>query len=247
MSARRDFPCGLPILSPVHVFGSYGWDGGDAVTMKGKCFLASFSDAEVLWVLKPGVTLYSSPGSPIQSVPDLFSQPSEVQATYDAFKGMMDAANPDDGKKVVDARNAQRQIFNETMGNFLDLVALGARKDPSLPAKFSMSFVEQGKSRPASKTAQLLAVPLLLLQAIDKEPGTVRCKVRGGVKKGIEIQNTYDDPSNEANWNHLESFVSGTFAMMGLFSGRRTYVRGRYLFGQGQKGPWSEMVSVMVP
>ena len=216
------------------------------MTMKGKYYLASLSDAEALSVVKPGVTLYNSPGSPIQAVPEQFSQPSEVLAAYDAFKGMSDAASPGDGKQVVNERNAQRQVFNETMGNFMDFVTLAARKDPSLPAKFSMAF-GQGKSKPVSKTAQLLAVPQLLLQAIDKEPGTVRCKVRGGVKKGIEINNAYEDPSNESNWSHLDTYVNGAFAMTGLSSGRRAFIRGRYIFSQGKKGPWSEMASIMVP
>ena len=214
---------------------------------KGRSIIASLSDAEVLAALKPGVTLYNSSGSPIQSVPDQFSQPSEVQAAYDVFNGLNSAASPSDGKQVVNERYAQRQIFNEKMGNFVDFVMLGSRKDPSLVAKFGFSFLGQGKAKPISKLAQLLAVPLLILQAIDKDPGSVRCRVRGGVKKGIEIHNAYDDPSNESNWSRFDSYVNGAFTMTGLSSGRRTYIRGRYIFSQGKKGPWSEMVSIMVP
>ena len=214
---------------------------------KSKYFLAALNDAEALALMKPGVELYNSPGSPIQSVPEHFSQPSEVQAAYDAFKSISDAARPGDSKQVVYEKNAQRQIFNEKMGNFVDLVTLASRKDSSLPAKFNMNFHAHGKSKPASKMDQLLAMPMLILQAVDKAPGTVRCKVRGGVKKGIEIHNTYGDPSSESNWGHFDSYVNSAFSMSGLSSGRRTYIRGRYIFNEGKKGPWSEMVSIMVP
>ena len=217
------------------------------MTMKGKYFLGSLTDTEALSLVKPAVMLYNSPGAPIQSVPEQFSQPPEVLAAYDTFKGMCDAASPGDSKQVVNERNAQRQVFNETMGNFVDFVTLASRKDPSLPAKFGLAFVGQGKSKTVSKMAQLLAIPLLILQAIDKEHGTVWCRVRGGVKKGIEIQYAYDDPSNESNWSHLDSYVNGFFGMTGLFSGRRAFIRGRYIFNEGKKGPWSEMVSIMVP
>jgi hypothetical protein len=212
-----------------------------------KGIVAAFSDSEALAALKPGVALYNSPDSPIQSIPEQFSQPSEVQAAYDAFKSVNDAATPNDGKQAVRERNAQRQVFNEKMGNFIDFVALAARKDPSMLAKFGFTFLGQGKSKQATKMAQLLAYPLLILQAIDKDPGTVYCKVRGGAKKGIEIHTAYDDPSNESNWNRFDSYVNVTFTMTGLPSGRRAYIRGRYIFSQGKKGPWSEMVSIMVP
>lgn len=217
------------------------------MTMRGKNFLASLGDAEALSVVKPAVTLFNSPGSPIQSVPGQFSQPAEVQATFDAFKVVSDAASPADGKQVVNERNVQRQVFNEDMGNFLDFITLASRKDPSLPGKFGIPLLGQVKAKSASKTSQLLAVPFLQLQTIDKEPGTVRCRVRGGVKRGIEIHNAYSDPSNESSWSHLDSYVNGAFAMTGLSSGRRTFVRGRYIFPKGNKGPWSEMVSIMVP
>ena len=217
------------------------------MSTKIKGILASLSDTEALAALKPGVTLYSSPESPIQAVPEQFCQPLEVQTAYDVFKGIADAASPDDGKQTVREKNEQRQIFNEKMGNFVDLVAMAARKDSNLLTRFGLASLGQGTTKPVSRAAQLLAIPLLILQAIDKDPGSVRCRVRGGVKKGIEIYNAYEDPSNESNWSRFDSYVNGAFTMSGLTSGRRTYIRGRYILSQGKKGPWSELVSIMVP
>ena len=216
-------------------------------TTKGKDLLAPLSHTEALALLKPGVALFNSPGSPISPVPEQYSQPSEVQAEYDVFKGMNEAAYPGESKQIANQRTAQRLVFNETMGTFVDFVALGARKDPSLLAKFGIAFPEPVKSKPVSKMVQLLSLPVITLRAVDKDPGTVWCKVHGGAKKGAEIYNAYDDPSNESNWSRYDSFVNGSFAITGLVSGRRIYIRGRYLLPQGKRGPWSEMVSIMVP
>jgi len=217
------------------------------VTTMGKKLLASLTDAERLAVMKPTVTLLNSEECPIGAIPPQFVQPPEALAAWDTFKTVTEAAHPSDSKLIVIQRNEQRKAFDQTMGDMIDFILLASRRDPSLTVKFGLDSLGQTKSTSSHKMAQLLAIPLLILQAIDKEPGIVHCRVRGGVRGGIEIFIAYDDPTNEANWQRFDSFFNGGFVLPGLTSGRRAYMRGRYVFSQGKKGPWSEMVSIMVP
>jgi hypothetical protein len=214
---------------------------------KGSKRVAALSGAEFVAFLRPMITLYKSPKNPFKSVPVQFRQPAEAVAAYDGFKALHEVAHPSDSKQTVDALNAQRQVANEVLGDVVDMIELAARKDPGLPALFGIDSLGQTKAKTVNKMAVLLAAPLLLLQALDKELGSVHCKVRGGVSKGIEIFLTYDDPSNEANWHLLETFVNGAFVIPGLISGRRAFLRGRYIYSKGKKGPWSAIVNIMVP
>jgi hypothetical protein len=213
------------------------------VAGKSKNLLAPLSDSEALAVMKGGVLLYNSPQCPIKGIAEQFEQPSEVQQTYDTLKALSEAAHPNESKQDANERAEQRKVFNERMGNFIDTVLLASRKAPGLLSTFNLDGLFQDRTKQVGKTL----IPHLILQVMDKELGMVRCRVRGGVKKGIEIQHAYDDPSNEANWLHLDSYVNANFSMPGLTSGRRTYMRGRYIFSKGRKSPWSEIASIMVP
>jgi hypothetical protein len=213
---------------------------------KGKKLLAPLSDADALAVMKLGVSLYSSPDSPLKSLPEQFVQPPDTQKAYDAFKAIFEAAHPNESRQDAFQRAAQRKSYNETMGDFIDLVEVGSKRAPNLLSVYCFDVLLQGKPKAAGKAAQIL-VPSLTLRAEDKKQGVVGCKVHGGVKKGLEVQYAYEDPTNEANWQHNDAYVNANFIMGGLTSGRRAYVRGRYIYSKGVKGPWSEMVSIMVP
>ncbi|MCM0084234.1 hypothetical protein L4X63_21865 [Geomonas sp. Red32] len=213
---------------------------------QGKSLLAPLADADALSLMRPAVAVYNSPDSPFSVIPAQFHQPAEVQTAYDVFKAKYEAAHPNEPPQTTQDRKAQRKEFNETMGCFLDLVELASRKDPSLPARFSLHTLSSLKTKPSSKLSETSS-PSLQLQAVDKILNTVQCKVPGGAKKGIEVHLTYDDPSNESNWQRFDSFFHAKFQMAGLISGKRAYLRGRYVLAKGKKGPWSEMVSIMVP
>ena len=208
--------------------------------------VASLTDTEALALFKQPLALFGSPECPITQLPQQFCQPAEALAAYDAFKAKSDAALPGDSKQVVSDRAAQRKLFNGTMGDLVDTIELAARKDPTLPVKFGIDALGQGKGKTASKMAALL-VPVLALKAFDREQGAAQCKVHGGARKPTEVSVAYDDPTNEANWQHFDSFFTSAFWLRGLTSGRRAYLRGRYIFGQDKKGSWSEMASIMVP
>jgi hypothetical protein len=209
--------------------------------------MASLTDSEGLAVGRQMVTVYSSTECPLTPLPEPFIQPAEAVAAYDTYKKIADAAHPSDSTQVVKQRAAQRKLFDAVMGSLVDLIELGARKDSSLPAKFGIDALAKHKAKSVNKMGVLLAIPLLVLKTFDKERGSAHCKVQGGARKAIEIYFTYDDPSNEANWQHFDSFVNATFWMRGLTSGHRAYVRARFIFAQGKKGPWSEITSIMVP
>ena len=66
------------------------------------------------------------------------------------------------------------------------------------------------------------------------------------MRKAVQIFHAYDDPTVEGNWALFDAFVTGTFTMNGLISGRRAYIKGRYLWPDEKSG-WSDMVSIMVP
>ncbi|HJV65767.1 MAG TPA: hypothetical protein VJ550_08540 [Geomonas sp.] len=207
--------------------------------------IAALSDAEALSAFKPAVDLFGAPGCPLTPIPEAFIQPPEVQTAFGALRSGLDAAHPSDSKLVLDERKAKRKTFNEAMERFVDLVQVGSQKQPDLLVRFSLDFLFRMKSTSGTKVAQY-RVPNLILQVNDKQPSVVQGKVRG-VKKAVEIFHAYDDPTNEANWKHFDSYASGTFTMTGLPSGRRTYVRARFIIGKDKKSPWSDMVSIMVP
>jgi hypothetical protein len=218
--------------------------GGSIVTTSGKSLITGLSDGEALAGLRPGVTLFTSTASPITPVPAQFVQPSEVQEVYDGLKSVVDVAYPND-KQSLDEKRAKRKDFNETMGSFVDLVVLAARKQPDLIAKFELDFLFRARPSSGIKTMQY-RIPSISLQVNDKQPQVIQGRVRG-VKKAVEVFHAYDDPTNEGNWTHFDSYASATFTMTGLTSGKRTYVRARFIIGKDKKSPWSDMASIMVP
>jgi hypothetical protein len=210
-----------------------------------KSFISRLSHSEVLALLGQGVRVYNSPDSPLGQVPSPFVQPAVVQEVYDGFKSANDAAQSG-APRESNQRNALRIPFNKTMVDFIDLVELAARNDGSIAYKFGMDFLVTGTPTKSTSRSAQTSIPVLTVEAIDKEPTKIRGKVRGGARKGLEIYYTYDDPTQEANWLHFDSFASATFIMGGLTSGRRAYVRARYITSNG-KGPWSDLISIMVP
>ena len=201
--------------------------------------MALLTDTEALALFKQPLSLFGSPECPIAQLPQQFCQPAEALAVYDAFKAKSDAALPGDSKQAISDRAAQRKIFNGTMGDLVDTIELAARKHPTLPVKSGIDALAQGRGKTASRMAALLAVPILALKSFDREKGAAQCTVHGGTRKPTEVSVAYDDPTNEANWQHLDSFFNSDFWLRGLTSGRRAYVRGRYIFSQDKKGSWS--------
>ncbi|MCM0080683.1 hypothetical protein L4X63_03665 [Geomonas sp. Red32] len=196
---------------------------------------------------EPTVEVYVKQ-NPIEGpLPKVVKGPPELGDIFYGFKTVQNAAQSNENLAVLQ-RNAMRGVVNTHFINFVDFVLLAAREDDALPVKLKLDFL----LKPAGTKASLkLQMERLVLKGFAVSPhptleGTVLYKAEGAVRRALEIQYTYSDPTVEANWAHFKTSGGSKGSGSGLESGRRCNFRGRQV-GKDEHGAWSRPVSVMIP
>lgn len=192
---------------------------------------------------EPTVEVYSNENPIDGPIPKVVKGPSPLAEAFYGFKKVQVAAQSNETLAVLQ-RNALRGEVNNDFINFIDFVYLAAREDATLPIKLKLDALFRSTGSKGS-------IDPLLLKAFTVTPhptqaGTVLWQAEGAVRRALEIQYNYSDPTIEANWAHFKTSGGSKGSGSGLESGRRCNFRCRQV-GKNEHGDWSLPVTVMIP
>lgn len=198
--------------------------------------------------LEPVVVAFTTGEPPIKGAwAEFMTTPGQLKVVFYTFKEAHLLAKSTGSFAAIAERNALRPPFNDTFTDFMDYVALAARKDPSLPYRAGMDYFRKPASPKVPVTRSPLTAPEKFTAKPGQEKGMVVCSALGvDGAKGFELQFNTGDPMDESAWKHYLVYGGASkMIVSGLEPGKVYTFRVRAI-RSNEWGPWSHYITMLV-
>ena len=175
--------------------------------------------------------------------PDWVSGPLQLRQHAEAMRVAGSAAEQDETKEAErEEARAKGEKAVYFMAQYIVMFA-DHHQDPTMLQNAGMDLKAKSGSRDTKKALPLKPTKFT---ATAGKNGVVDVVVNHGFEKGgVEFQVAEDEPAKEASWRTHDHYYSCRFAVRGLESVKRYYIRVRFKNAAGA-GPWSDIEIVVV-
>lgn len=178
--------------------------------------------------------------------PEHVPGPARLRELVEQFKKALDAAANGDRQKIAEKKaiRAEGEQAQTITAYHVTMISIH-RKDPTVLLNTGWEL----RHRAAWGKGASNSIPEAPSKFIVKHgatPGTIAASVnRAHGTASIELQATEGDPSIDSSWTLLGMFLQCRMEVKNLEPAKRYHFRARF-HAAGTKGPWSQIVNLIV-